>query len=87
MRNILLGLGYLTWLVCNIAAIYGIGYGAIKLIELESIGEFLWYLALGLLAIMVLLIVSILCLGLVAIMFNHEKVIDKVEEWFSFLDM
>ena len=87
MRNILLGLGYLTWLVCNIAVIYGIGYGAIKLIELESIGEFLGYLALGLFAIMVLLIVSILCLRLVAIMFNHEKVIDKVEEWFSFLDM
>jgi len=87
MRNILLGLGYLTWLVCNIAVIYGIGYGAMKLIELESIAEFLGHLALGLLAIMLLLVVSILCLGLVAIMFNDEKVIDKVEKWFPFLDM
>jgi hypothetical protein len=87
MRNILLGLGYLTWLVCNIAVIYGIGYGAMKLIELESMAIFLGHLALGLLAIMVLLVVSILCLGLVAIMFNDEKVIDKVEKWFPFLDI
>jgi hypothetical protein len=87
MRKLLLGLGYLTWLVCNIAIIYGVGYGAMLLIESESIGGFLFKLAAGLFMLMLLAVISGLILGAVASMFGDEAVKERVTKWFPFLDM
>ena len=70
MKKILLGMGYLTWMIRNIAVIYGIGWGAMKLLESESVGQFILHLAFGMVMLFLVVILSILCLGLVAIMFG-----------------
>lgn len=78
-------MGYLTWIICNIAVIYGVGYGAMKLIEAESIGTFILYLTVGVIMLMLALMLSLLCLALVANMFGDEKVENKLIEWLPFL--
>ena len=80
MKKVLLGMGYLTWMICNIAVIYGIGWGAMKLLESESIGQFILHLAFGMVMLFLVVILSILCLGLVAMMFGDEKVQDKIDK-------
>lgn len=87
MKKLLLGMGYLTWFVCNIAVLYGIGYGTFKLLESESVGSFILHLVGGMIMLMILIILSGLCLGLVAMMFGDEKVEKKLSEWFPFMDM
>jgi hypothetical protein len=87
MRKILLGMGYLTWMVCNIAVIYGIGWGAFKLLKSVSVGEFIFNLTVGMVTLMLVIILSILCLGLVAAIFGDEKVMEKVMKWFPFMDL
>jgi len=86
MKKLLLGMGYLTWLCCNLAVIYGIGWGAVKLYESSSVGSFILHLAVGMVMLMLLVILSGLCLGLVASLFNDEKVVKKITEWFPFME-
>lgn len=86
MRKLLLGMGYLTWLCCNLAVLYGIGWGAVKLYQSSSVGEFILHLAVGMIMLMLLVILSGLCLGLVATLFNDEKVVNKIIEWFPFME-
>ena len=86
MKKLLLGMGYLTWLCCNIALLYGIGWGAFKLIESESVGGFILKLAGGMFMLMLLIVLSIICLGLVAAFFGDEKVEEKAAKWLPFID-
>ena len=86
MKKILLGMGYLTWMICNIAVLYGIGWGAIKLSNSSSIGDFILYLAVGMVMLMMIIILSILCLGLIAVAFGDEKTESKVLKWLPFID-
>ena len=79
MKKIMLGLGYLTWAMCNIACIYGFGIGIYKLSQLESVGTILTFLALGLIGLLMAAILSMLCLGLVSIAFGDEKLAEKVD--------
>lgn len=79
-------MGYLTWLCCNIAVLYGIGWGAFKLLESESVGGFILKLAGGMIMLMILIMLSILCLGLLAVLFGDEKVEKKVDKWLPFID-
>lgn len=80
LKKVLLGMGYLTWMICNIAVLYGIGWGAMKLLESESVGEFILHLAFGMLMLFLAVILSILCLGLVAMVFGDKKMEDKIEK-------
>jgi len=82
LKKIVLGMGYLTWIICNIAVIYGIGWGAMKLLESGSVGEFLLKLALGMLILFLVVILSILCLALVAMMFGDDKLEKKLDDAF-----
>jgi len=82
MNKILLGMGYLTWMICNIAVVYGIGWGAMKLLESESVGQFILHLAFGMVMLFLVVILSILCLGLVAMMFGDDKLEKKLEDLF-----
>jgi len=86
MRKLLLGMGYLTWFCCNLAVLYGIGWGAFKLLESESVGGFILKLAGGMIMLMLLIILSGLCLGIIAAFFGDEKTEDKVIKWFPFID-
>ena len=86
MKKLLLGMGYLTWLCCNIALLYGIGWGAFKLLESESVGGFILHLAGGMIMLMLLIVLSIICLGLVAAFFGDEKVEEKAAKWLPFID-
>ena len=85
LKKILLGMGYLTWMICNLAVLYGIGLGAMKLLESESVGEFLLRLAIGMIMVLIMVILSILCLGLVAIMFGDDKVEKKFDDIFPYM--
>ena len=80
LKKVLLGMGYLTWMICNIAVLYGIGWGAMKLLESESVGQFILHLAFGMVMLLLVIMLSILCLGLVAMMFGDEKMEEKVEK-------
>ena len=80
MKKIMLGLGYLTWTMCNILCIYGFGVGLYKLSQLESVGTILTFLALGLFFLLMAAILSMLCLGLVSIAFGDEKLAEKVDK-------
>ena len=80
LKKVLLGMGYLTWMICNIAVLYGIGWGAIKLLESESVGHFILLLAFGMFILLFVVILSILCLGLIAMMFGDEKMEEKIEK-------
>ena len=87
MKRLLLGMGYLTWFFCNLAVLYGIGWGAFKLLESESVGSFILHLAGGMIMLMLLIVLSILCLGLVATLFGDEKTENKVSKWLpSFME-
>jgi uncharacterized membrane protein YhdT len=82
MNKILLGMGYLTWMICNIAVVYGIGWGAMKLLESESVGQFILHLAFGMVMLFLVVILSILCLVLVAMVFGDDKLEKKLEDLF-----
>ena len=87
LKKILLGMGYLTWMICNIAVIYGIGWGAIKLLESGSAGEFLLKLAGGMIMVLLMVILSILCLGLVAMLFGDERMANKFDDLFDKMNL
>ena len=87
MNKLLLGMGYLTWFCCNLAVLYGIGWGAMRLLESESVGTFILHLAGGMIMLMLLIVLSILCLGLVAAFFGDEKVEEKTAKWLPFMDL
>lgn len=87
MKKILLGMGYLTWFCCNLAVLYGIGWGAMKLLESESVGEFLLKLAGGMIMVLAMVILSILCLGLVAILFGDERIESKLDDLFDKINL
>ena len=82
MNKILLGMGYLTWMICNIAVVYGLGWGAMKLLESESVGQFILHLAFGMVMLCLVVILSILCLVLVAMVFGDDKLEKKLEDLF-----
>ena len=82
MNKILLGMGYLTWMICNIAVVYGLGWGAMKLLESESVGQFILHLAFGMVMLFLVVILSILCLVLVAMVFGDDKLEKKLEDLF-----
>lgn len=82
MKKLLLGMGYLTWFCCNLAVLYGIGWGAFKLLESQSVGEFILHLAGGMIMLMLVVILSMLCLGLVVMLFGDEETQEKVDKWF-----
>ena len=86
MKKLLLGMGYLTWICCNLALLYGLGLGTVKLCQSTSVGSFLLLLAGGMVMLMLLIILSILCLGLVAMLFGDEKTQEKVDKWLPFID-
>jgi len=81
MKKILLGMGYLTWMICKIAVLYGIGWGVMKLIETESVGEFLLKLAGGMVMLLLVVILSILGLALIAMFFGDKKMVEKIEKF------
>ena len=83
LKKILLGMGYLTWMICNIAVIYGIGWGVMKLLESESAGEFLLKLAGGMIMVLIMIILSILCLGVVAMLFGDKRMVSKLDDFFD----
>ena len=83
MRKLLLGMGYFTWLVCNLAIIYGVGWGVFELIKSTSVGDFLLKLAGGMVMLFLLVILSVLILGLIAMLFDDQKVIKKLDETFK----
>ena len=83
LKKIILEMGYLTWMICNIAVIYGIGWGAMKLLESESVGQFILNLALGMVMLFLVIMVSIASLGLIAIMFGDEKMESKLDDLFD----
>ena len=87
MNKLLKGMGYLTWAVCNIAGLYGLGRGAYILITTNTLSGFIFYLALGTIMLFACILLSILCLGLVASLFNDTKVINKVTKWLPFIDV
>ena len=80
MSKILLGFGYLTWIVCNLAIIYGIGWGAMKLLESESVGEFILHLAFGMLMLFLVVILSVISLRLITMLFGSEEMQKKIED-------
>lgn len=80
MKKLLLGMGYFTWIVCNLAVVYGLGNGVLYILQSKSIVEFLTILAIGMILIVLLSILSILCFALVAMLFNDEKVEKKIDE-------
>jgi len=82
MKKILLGMGYLTWMVCNIAILYGIGWGAFKLLQSESVGGFLLKLAGGMVMLFLVVILSLLCLALIAMLFEDKKMEEKLDKLF-----
>ena len=86
MRTIMLGLGYLTWVLLNISCLYWLGYKVTILIETESIGYFLFYLCMGLVSILVLTMLSILTLGLIAIIFGDRNMEDRLTKILSFFE-
>jgi len=87
MDKLLKGMGYLTWAVCNIAGLYGLGRGAYILITTNTLSGFIFYLALGIIMLFACILLSILCLGLIALLFNDTKVINKVTKWLPFIDI
>ena len=87
MKKLLLGIGYLTWFCCNIAILYGIGWGAFKLSQSESVGHFLLLLAGGMVMLLMLILLSFLCLGLIAMVFGDEKVEKKLDDLFSNMNL
>lgn len=80
MKKILLGMGYLTWIVCNLAIIYGIGWGTMKLLEFESVGEFLLYFAFGMIMLFCIVLISLLSLLLITRLFGSEEMQKKIED-------
>lgn len=87
MRKLLFGMGALTWMVINLAIIYGIGKGAAWLIT-QSFGSFLGHLALGLVMISMLILLSFLSIGLIGIAFDdHDKWSERLSKWFPFMNL
>ena len=87
MRKLLFGIGALTWIVINLAIIYGIGKGAAWLIT-QSLGSFLAHLALGLVMISMLILLSFLSIGLIGIFFDdHDKWSERLSKWFPFMNL
>lgn len=79
-------MGYLTWMVINLACIYGIGRGAAWLIT-QSFGSFLVHLALGLGMLLLLIILSFMSLGIIGMFFDdYDKWAKRVSKWFPFID-
>ena len=83
MKQILLGMGYLTWFCCNLAVLYGI---AMKLIESRSVGGFVLMLAGGMITLFLTVILSMLSLALIAMLFGDTKTTSKMSKWFPFID-
>jgi len=81
MSKILLGFGYLTWIVCNLAIIYGIGKGAVYLINRESFGEFIMDLAFGMIMLFCIVLLSFLSLLLITMLFGSKEMKEKIENW------
>ena len=79
MSKILLGFGYLTWIVCNLAIIYGIGKGAIYLINRESFGEFIMDLAFGMIVLFCIVLLSLLSFLLITMLFGSKEMKEKIE--------
>jgi hypothetical protein len=83
MKKLLLGMGYFTWMVCNLAVVYGIGYGAMKLIESTSVFNFVVNFTCGVIIVFLLVLLSVLSLGLIAMVFGDEKVTNKLQKLFN----
>ena len=79
-------MGCFTWMVINLAIIYGIGKGAAWLIT-QSLGSFLGHLALGLVIVFMLTILSFISIGLIGITFDdYDKWSERLSKWFPFMD-
>ena len=86
MRKLLFGMGVFTWMVINLAIIYGIGRGAAWLIT-QSLGSFLGHLALGLVMVFLLTIISFMSIGLIGMIFDdHDKWFERLSKWFPFMN-
>lgn len=86
MRKLLFGMGVLTWMVINLAIIYGIGKGAAWLIT-QSLGSFLGHLALGLGMLFLLTLLSFMSIGLMGMFFDdNDKWSERLSKWFPFMD-
>ena len=81
MKNLLKGMGYLTWLICNISLLYGVGIWVKKIIEAEDLAAFFFTLSLVMEILFLITILSMLVLGLMAVMFKDEEMEDKVKSW------
>lgn len=79
-------MGVLTWMLINLAIIYGIGKGAAWLIT-QSFGSFLGHLALGVAMIFILTLLSFMSIGLIGMVFdNHDKWSERLSKWFPFIN-
>lgn len=87
MKKLLLGMGYLTWFCCNLAVLYGLGLGTVKLCESTSVGNFLLLLAAGMVMLMILIILSILCLCIVILFFGDDEEIEKLDDVFDKMNL
>jgi hypothetical protein len=87
LKKILLGMGYLTWIICNIAVVYGIGWGAMQLLESESVGQFILRFAFGIVMLFLVIMMSIACLGLIAIVFGDERMASKFDDLFDKMNL
>ena len=86
INRILLGMSYLTWIICNISIIYGLGYSIIFLFKVKNIGSFLLYLAIGSCTLMLLIVISFLLLYLITLTFGNDDEIKRLENHIPFLN-
>jgi hypothetical protein len=81
MKRILLAMSYGAYSLCCLAIIYGIGKGAIQLLN-YSLGEALFLLAIGSIAVVLLVMLGLMTLALIDSAFGNpkSKVCEIVEE-------
>lgn len=76
----MLGLGYLTWSIWNLASLYWLGWGAMKLINSKGMSEFVFLLSMGVLMLFGVVMMSFLTFALIAQIFGDKKVSEKIEK-------
>lgn len=80
VKKIAVRFGYFTWFICNISVLYFIGEGFMFMTTLSSVKQVVLYLALGTVLLFIVMIMSYLLLGLIAMFFNDEKLIKQLEK-------
>ena len=85
MKKIIRGLSYLSWFMCNLAFVYVLYIGVEKMTHLTNISRLVILIPITLAILVLVMMLSIVILGLIAIMFNDEAIENLVTEWLPFL--